>query len=92
MKSGNYGKDESSNNTLFLLSTYACLIRCVPVRTMTVNFYVHVYIDPRDYQPFYYGKGRGSRKDAGRASPDSRNNPDLAIPKLTDEFGERTVH
>src|SRR5271163_4221554 len=30
------------------------------------DFYVYVYIDPRDYQPFYYGKGRGSRKEAHR--------------------------
>jgi len=28
------------------------------------DYYVYVYIDPRDYQPFYYGKGRGSRKQA----------------------------
>jgi uncharacterized protein len=28
------------------------------------NYYVYVYIDPRNYEEFYYGKGRGSRKDA----------------------------
>lgn len=28
------------------------------------DFYVYVYIDPRNYEEFYYGKGRGSRKDA----------------------------
>jgi uncharacterized protein len=28
------------------------------------DYYVYVYIDPRDYEPFYYGKGRGSRKQA----------------------------
>lgn len=28
------------------------------------DFYVYVYIDPRDFKPFYYGKGQGSRKDA----------------------------
>jgi uncharacterized protein len=28
------------------------------------NFYVYVYIDPRNYEEFYYGKGTGSRKDA----------------------------
>jgi uncharacterized protein len=27
------------------------------------NFYVYVYIDPRNYEEFYYGKGKGSRKD-----------------------------
>ncbi|MFM9884026.1 MAG: LEM-3-like GIY-YIG domain-containing protein [Burkholderiales bacterium] len=28
------------------------------------NFYVYVYIDPRNLEEFYFGKGRGSRKDA----------------------------
>ena len=28
------------------------------------DYYVYVYIDPRDFKPFYYGKGQGSRKDA----------------------------
>ncbi|MGY6520507.1 MAG: ADP-ribosylglycohydrolase family protein [Mongoliitalea sp.] len=28
------------------------------------NFYVYVYIDPRNYEEFYYGKGKGSRKEA----------------------------
>lgn len=28
------------------------------------NYYVYVYIDPRNYEEFYYGKGCGSRKDA----------------------------
>lgn len=28
------------------------------------DFYVYVYIDPRNYEEFYFGKGRGSRKDA----------------------------
>jgi uncharacterized protein len=28
------------------------------------DYYVYVYIDPRDFKPFYYGKGKGSRKDA----------------------------
>jgi uncharacterized protein len=26
------------------------------------QFYVYVYIDPRNLEPFYYGKGRGSRQ------------------------------
>jgi len=31
----------------------------------TVNdHYVYVYIDPRNYEEFYYGKGKGTRKDA----------------------------
>ncbi len=28
------------------------------------DYYVYVYIDPRNYEPFYYGKGKGSRKEA----------------------------
>lgn len=28
------------------------------------NYYVYVYIDPRNYEEFYYGKGKGSRKEA----------------------------
>ena len=28
------------------------------------DYYVYVYIDPRNYCEFYYGKGRGARKDA----------------------------
>ena len=28
------------------------------------NYYVYVYIDPRNFEEFYYGKGTGSRKDA----------------------------
>jgi len=28
------------------------------------NYYVYVYIDPRNFEEFYYGKGKGSRKEA----------------------------
>lgn len=28
------------------------------------GYYVYVYIDPRNYEEFYYGKGKGPRKDA----------------------------
>jgi hypothetical protein len=28
------------------------------------DYYVYVYIDPRNHEQFYYGKGRGSRKNA----------------------------
>ncbi len=27
------------------------------------DYYVYVYIDPRNREEFYYGKGVGSRKD-----------------------------
>jgi hypothetical protein len=30
----------------------------------TNDYYVYVYIDPRNYEEFYFGKGRDSRKDA----------------------------
>lgn len=28
------------------------------------NYYVYIYIDPRNFEEFYYGKGKGSRKNA----------------------------
>lgn len=28
------------------------------------EYYVYVYIDPRNFEEFYYGKGKGSRKEA----------------------------
>src|SRR6267378_2080601 len=31
---------------------------------VVADYYVYVYIDPRNFQEFYYGKGRGSRKNA----------------------------
>jgi uncharacterized protein len=30
----------------------------------TERYYVYVYIDPRNFQEFYYGKGKGNRKNA----------------------------
>jgi len=30
----------------------------------TSDYYVYVYIDPRNFEEFYFGKGRGSRKNA----------------------------
>jgi hypothetical protein len=36
------------------------------------NYYVYVYIDPRNFEEFYYGKGKGNRKeDHLKASDDS---------------------
>ena len=32
--------------------------------TTGADYYVYVYIDPRNFEEFYYGKGKGSRKDA----------------------------
>lgn len=31
---------------------------------MSDDYYVYVYIDPRNLEEFYYGKGKGSRKEA----------------------------
>lgn len=28
------------------------------------NYYVYVYIDPRNFEEFYYGKGKENRKEA----------------------------
>ncbi len=33
------------------------------------NYYVYVYIDPRNFEEFYYGKGRGTRKNAHLTDP-----------------------
>jgi hypothetical protein len=33
------------------------------------NYYVYVYIDPRSFEEFYYGKGRGARKNAHLVDP-----------------------
>ena len=35
-----------------------------PKKNPVNNFYVYVYIDPRNLEEFYFGNGRGSRKDA----------------------------
>ncbi len=35
--------------------------------TESNDFYVYVYIDPRNHEQFYYGKGKGVRKDAHMA-------------------------
>ncbi len=32
--------------------------------TKANDYYVYVYIDPRNHEEFYYGKGHGTRKDA----------------------------
>jgi uncharacterized protein len=45
-------------------------IRLTPKKTESAtphlmnDYYVYVYIDPRNFEEFYYGKGRGSRKEA----------------------------
>ena len=32
------------------------------------DYYVYVLIDPRNFEEFYYGKGKGSRKDVHKAN------------------------
>lgn len=34
------------------------------MKPITEDYYVYVYIDPRNFEDFYYGKGKGNRKDA----------------------------
>ena len=34
------------------------------IQTAMNSYYVYVYIDPRNFEEFYYGKGKGSRKNA----------------------------
>lgn len=34
------------------------------------DYYVYVYIDPRNFEEFYYGKGKGNRKEAHLSSID----------------------
>src|SRR3954447_22552367 len=55
-----------------------CLHRPCGLRTLTRHFarvppmndyYVYVYLDPRNFEEFYFGKGRGSRKDAPLSDP-----------------------
>src|SRR5450759_5022128 len=53
-------------------------LACPPIQTLTLglartisnmtaelrDFYVYVYVDPRNYEEFYYGKGKGARRIA----------------------------
>jgi hypothetical protein len=44
------------------------------------NYYVYVYIDPRNFEEFYYGKGKGSRKDEHlRDSSDSEKSRRISL-------------
>ena len=49
------------------------------------DYYVYVYIDPRNFEPFYYGKGRGSRKEAHKPNGDSRKAKRIGEIKATGE-------
>ena len=44
------------------------------------DYYVYVYIDPRNFEEFYYGKGKGSRKNAHHSGvSDSEKSIDALI-------------
>ncbi len=48
------------------------------------NYYVYVYIDPRNFEEFYYGKGKGSRKNA-HLNDDSYNDKSKRIKAIKKE-------
>ena len=51
------------------------------------NYYVYVYIDPRNFEEFYYGKGKGNRKEAHLKAKD-----DSEKTKIIKGFIEQTIH
>ena len=48
------------------------------------EYYVYVYIDPRNFEEFYYGKGKGSRKEA-HLSDDSDSDKSKQIKEIIKE-------
>jgi uncharacterized protein len=48
------------------------------------EYYVYVYIDPRNYEEFYFGKGKGSRKES-HLSDNSDNEKSQRIKSITNE-------
>ena len=54
-----------------------------PAKNIMSDYYVYVYIDPRNYEEFYYGKGCGSRKDVhltdASESRKARRSPRFAV-------------
>ena len=46
-----------------MLAVYVLTVK-MEADLRNADYYIYVYIDPRDFKPFYYGKGQGSRKDA----------------------------
>lgn len=47
------------------------------------DYYVYVYVDPRNFEEFYFGKGRGSRKDA-HLNDDSDSEKSRRIAEIRD--------
>jgi hypothetical protein len=54
------------------------------------DYYVYVYIDPRNHEEFYYGKGQGSRKDAHLHDP-SKSSKTKRIKEIKNEGLEPIV-
>ena len=48
------------------------------------EYYVYVYIDPRNFEEFYYGKGKGNRKEA-HLFEDSDSEKSNRIKEITKE-------
>lgn len=48
-----------------------------------MSYYVYVYIDPRNYEEFYFGKGTGTRKNAHMSDP-SDNDKTRRIAAITE--------
>lgn len=55
----------------------------------TADYYVYVYIDPRNFEEFYYGKGKGNRKEA-HLSDDSDSEKSKRI-KAIHKAGQKPV-
>lgn len=53
------------------------------------DYYVYVYIDPRNFEEFYYGKGKGSRSQAHLS--DSRDSEKSARIKQIKAAGEEPI-
>jgi hypothetical protein len=52
-------------DTVRLVTFATSFVHHSPTHLLQVNdYYVYVYIDPRSFEEFYYGKGRGHRKTA----------------------------
>ena len=53
---------------------------------MKNNYYVYVYIDPRNNEEFYFGKGKGSRKNR-HLFEESDTEKAKIIEEIIKEFG-----
>lgn len=51
---------------------------------MENEYYVYVYIDPRNFEEFYYGKGKGNRKEA-HLKDESKSEKSIRIKSILSE-------